>query len=208
MAGDYIHTAGGGKFEYGALDTEVSIDDVAHHLGNIARFAGATMWHYSVAQHSVLVAVILKRQGYDLRAQRMGLLHDAHEFALTDIPTPCQRWITKDVSDGRNFIEEAKERLDDIILPQLTPDWPIAPHEHHMIGCADKLAFLTEANQLFRVRPKWVDENARALNMLPLDIIIPQMYPEQARDSFLAKYRELNDAIDPPSQPVCDAVAA
>ncbi|MCE6957717.1 hypothetical protein LAZ40_01410 [Cereibacter sphaeroides] len=59
---------------------------VAIGLGNCCRFGGQIPEFYSVAQHSVLVALLAPR---DLPAQRMALLHDAEEgFGLPDLPTP------------------------------------------------------------------------------------------------------------------------
>lgn len=70
--------------------TTIRLDTIAHALGNICRFSGHTSPHYSVAAHSVHVACLAHAQigtvGYQL-----GLLHDAHEAYVGDVPTPIKR---------------------------------------------------------------------------------------------------------------------
>lgn len=69
----------------------INIHDIAHALGFTARFQGHTKFFYSVAQHSVFVADLVKKNGGALQTQHAALLHDAHEAYLGDIPTPLKR---------------------------------------------------------------------------------------------------------------------
>lgn len=69
----------------------LSITDIAAGLAKINRFAGATYKPYSVAQHSVHVSVLVKRMGGTWADAMVGLLHDAHEVAVGDIPSPARR---------------------------------------------------------------------------------------------------------------------
>lgn len=66
---------------------DIDIRDIAHHLANECRYAGACPTHYSVAQHSVLVADYF----IDPEEKLAGLLHDAAEAYLKDIPSPVKR---------------------------------------------------------------------------------------------------------------------
>lgn len=65
------------------------MNDVAEQLAQIARFSGATSaGPYSVAQHSVIGADFIFRNGRDRDAAAAFLLHDAHEYVLTDKTSP------------------------------------------------------------------------------------------------------------------------
>lgn len=65
--------------------SQISIDDIAHHLSQINRFNGATSRPYSVAQHSIYVSMLVPDE-----IALFGLLHDAHEAYLGDLNTPLK----------------------------------------------------------------------------------------------------------------------
>lgn len=66
----------------------ITMEAITRGLSNTCRFGGQVRSFYSVAQHSVLVAVLSPQ---DHEAQKYALLHDAEEaFGLPDIPTPLK----------------------------------------------------------------------------------------------------------------------
>lgn len=56
---------------------------------NIARWRGWTKRHYSILEHMVVGAEVMRRLGYSREAQAWFLLHDMHETeVIGDVPTP------------------------------------------------------------------------------------------------------------------------
>jgi 5'-deoxynucleotidase YfbR-like HD superfamily hydrolase len=86
---DWFGTASGRVvYALSPNDFDVNIADIAHSLARQCRFAGhlrQNVWHYSVAQHSVLVSMVCEQ-----RHALHGLLHDAHEAYTQDIIRPLQ----------------------------------------------------------------------------------------------------------------------
>jgi 5'-deoxynucleotidase YfbR-like HD superfamily hydrolase len=74
----------------------VDVEDIAHNLSHQCRFNGGTREHYSVAQHSILVAErvwyrCLHEQPSDpVRHTRRALMHDASEAYLGDVVRPLK----------------------------------------------------------------------------------------------------------------------
>lgn len=62
-----------------------AIEDIAYGLSGVCRFSGQTAFHYSVAEHSIMVAQLTPP-----RIQLHALLHDASEAYMQDIPAPLK----------------------------------------------------------------------------------------------------------------------
>lgn len=145
IAPDWIQTFTGRKFwPLEPREADVDIRDIAHALANMCRFAGHTKEFYSVGQHSLAVASIVPPH-----LAIYGLLHDASEAYLVDIPTPIKQ------HSGFWFYRNAEERLQSTILrrfglPQLDPD------EEVIIKNADLRMLATEARDLLSpLHPEW-----------------------------------------------------
>jgi len=85
---------------------QIFIEDIAHSLAQQCRFSGHTSEFYSVAQHCTMVALkILAATDSPLTAM-CGLLHDASEAYIVDIPSPIKPYL-------RNYFElERRSALD------------------------------------------------------------------------------------------------
>lgn len=62
------------------------MEDIAHGLSMMCRYNGHTRHFYSVAEHSVIVSLLM--QELDLGDPMEGLLHDATEAYMCDMPRP------------------------------------------------------------------------------------------------------------------------
>ena len=79
--GDWFLTYTGRQFwPLDPRPEDICIRDIAHHLSLCCRFNGACRVHYSVAQHSVMVANILPAP-----LRFWGLMHDATEAYVGDM---------------------------------------------------------------------------------------------------------------------------
>lgn len=67
------------------------IQDIAHALAQVNRFNGHTDYPYSVAAHSLNVSRIMEILGAPNPQE--GLLHDATEAYLSDVPAPFKQFL-------------------------------------------------------------------------------------------------------------------
>lgn len=74
-----------------------TLDDIAVGLSRTMRFAGQTPHAYSVLCHTFVVATLLDD---DLKIH--GLLHDAHEAIVGDVPTP---WKTVQHAERERYLD-------------------------------------------------------------------------------------------------------
>jgi hypothetical protein len=143
--GGWIQTYTGGTFtptdpwpSYNSID----IFDIAHALSLAARWTGHTRRHFSVAQHSVLVARWLKEHGYSKSVQLAGLMHDASEAYLTDVARP----VKVQLSDYKV--------IEDMLLSCLLPWAGLNPVLDDAIKVADDCLLVTESRDLLRKPPR------------------------------------------------------
>lgn len=88
-------TYSGLEFSPEIIKTEnITIKDIAHALSMICRFNGHIKNFYSVAQHCMQVSDHLRELGFNNKIQLCGLLHDAAEAYLGDIPTPIKKTLS------------------------------------------------------------------------------------------------------------------
>lgn len=82
----YLSTFTGKKFHpFDPKPDQICIEDIAHGLSLLCRFAGQCPNFFSVAEHCIYVA---NRLPNVLKLE--GLLHDAAEAYLADIPRPLK----------------------------------------------------------------------------------------------------------------------
>ena len=151
---------------------EVDIIDIAHALSQLCRFGGHTRTFYSVAEHCVRVSIACHPT--DALA---GLLHDAAEAYVVDVPRPIKRNLI-----GYREIEGAVHRA---ICERFNIDYGMPGSVH----VADNQLLATEARDLMSLPP-----NAWAPMPPPLSHVIVPLPAPRAKDWFLARFRALTGA--------------
>jgi hypothetical protein len=138
---------------------DVRLADISHALGLMVRFNGHTKCLYTVAEHCVLVAMILRDQGHDAEFQMAGLLHDAAEAYIGDVPTPV-KWAMDTIAltpgTGTWSFREVESRVNRAIGEKFKIN-PDAFHSKSM-KLADQIALSTEARDLLPGGIQWPDE--------------------------------------------------
>ena len=168
---------------------DIEIEDIAHGIARVARWNGQTIGDhpYSVAEHSMLVELILRRLKPKAGpAERLAaLLHDAPEYVIGDMISPFKAAIGLDYKDFEHRLQVAVH-----IRFGLPPD--IAPALAKLIKRADRLSAWFEATQLARFserdaakyfpHPRF--DGAEAIKLKPQST-------NAVKRAFLAKFRQL-----------------
>jgi hypothetical protein len=128
------------------MDEAPTMYDIGVGLGRMPRFAGQVGWFYPVLSHTLTVADLLPEEH-----RLYGLLHDAQESILGDVPTT---WKT---DAARSMEEDLLER----ITLSIGIDWPWPDNAREAVKRADAAALAGEAHALGHVEAeRWwpVDE--------------------------------------------------
>lgn len=169
--GAWIQTFTGLQFwPMDARPEEVDILDIAHSLSMLCRFNGHCRRFYSVAEHAVHVSHVVggEHAGW-------GLLHDAAEAYISDMPQPIKRELP--------WFRTCEERLQAVIAQRFGLPTPMPA----VVKQADMVLLATEKRALMAREPApWEDLPA------PLDpSMIHAWSPERAEQAFLARFHDL-----------------
>lgn len=163
--------------------TDFNISDVAHALSNLCRFGGHTKHFYSVAQHAIMVSDIVgSLTDNDPSLMLWGLMHDATEAYMIDLPTPI-----------KNVMPQYRKR-EDKLMDLLIVAFKLPPHGEakqlpEVVKKADRVALVTEARQLMRRGVS--DWSVEYKTLKPYKVLISNMTPSEAKTAFLTRYSEL-----------------
>lgn len=170
--GSWIATYSGKRFyPLDPRQEDIDINDIIHALSNLCRFGGHCTQFYSVAQHSVLVSLMCAQDD-----ALWGLLHDASEAYIVDVPTPLKR------CNEFEFYREAEKNLMSTICDVFGLDRDEPPS----VKLADKRILATEARDLTMTEGRgW------ATSAEPFEFHIKPWTPDVSRVKFISRLHEL-----------------
>ena len=158
---------------------DIAIEDIAHHLSNQCRFSGAVRFFYSVAEHSVRVSNLL--DDFENPIPLWGLLHDASEAYLVDLPRPL-----KDDEAIGNPYREAEAA----VMRAVCQRFALPEKQPEAVTHADEVMLATEVRDLLHGdRSYW-----KKLRAKPNRTEISPWSPAVAEYEFLKRFRYLGGA--------------
>lgn len=170
--GKWIQTYTGVRF-YPTIPAEadVNIIDIAHALSQQCRYGGHSKVFYSVAEHCVHVSGALPEP-----LRLWGLLHDASEAYLVDVPRPLKQFLK-----GYAAIEEQ-------LMSVIARKYGLAPQMPDEVKLVDQRILMDEKKELLKPL-EW------STDLEPLGVKIECWHPVQAKNVFLNAFYMLTDPL-------------
>ena len=177
--GDWIQTFSGRKFwPIDPRAEDICIEDIAHALSLLCRFAGHCRLFYSVAQHCCLGVIFGKDMLCTRRNKLNFLLHDASEAYLVDLPRPLKR-----SGQFGELYKKYEGKLEVEIAMKFNLDWPMLP----VVREVDTMMLYTERRDLLSLPPEmWLDE------VIPFEDSIVPWTSSKAEETFLNLFEALH----------------
>ena len=175
--GDWMQTRSGRAFY--PLDPrieDIDILDIAWALSMQCRYAGHTRIFYSVAEHCIHVSKAVPEKD-----ALWGLLHDASEAYLVDLPRPIKRMMPD--------YQAAEDFLQGVIAARFYLPWPMPS----AVKDVDHRILLNEQESLMVLPPmSW------NINGVPVPgVAIRGWDPLTAYYEFMQRFNELTQRADP-----------
>lgn len=170
VTGDWIQTFTGKQFWplAPAIDA-IDITDIAHALSMQCRYGGHSKHFYSVAEHSYHVS-----QHVPPEDALWGLLHDATEAYLVDVPRPVKKFLAGYEEIETDLMAAICKRFD------LPVEMPASVHR------ADNMILMDERCALLTKPPaNWNEESAH------LGVNMRFWGPREAELRFLTAFERL-----------------
>lgn len=170
--GPWIHTYREKQFHFqDPRPEEIDVLDIANALSKQCRFAGHTNEFYSVAEHSVYVS-------YMTLDPLQGLMHDASEAYLVDMPSPIKKAMSQYAA--------VEETIMNAIAKKFGFAWPKSEDTDD----ADKAQLIEEAKALLN-NPNWVDDPKYQPLKRKHGIMPMCLAPNDARELFIRRFRQV-----------------
>ena len=147
----------------------ICIEDIAHALSLLCRFAGHCKEFYSVAEHSYRVSYVCPEEH-----ALWGLMHDASEAYCVDVPRPL-----KHMPNMEHYRAHEKR-----VMKAICGWFNMNPVEPLEVKAADMVLLVTEQRDLLK-------NSIPDFNIQPLYGTIHPVTSEQAEDLFLQRFKAL-----------------
>ena len=172
--GEWLQTFTGKQFwPLDPCPEEICIEDIAHALSLQCRFGGHCKEFYSVAEHSWRVSFMC-----DATNALWGLLHDAAEAYLVDLPLPLKHF---------SALGEKYQLVEQRLMVAVCLRFGLEASSSPNVKESDRFMLHWEARDLMSPHPApWAGEGC----LLPAEVIKP-LLPKEAEAAFLERFREL-----------------
>lgn len=150
---------------------QISIADIAKGLSQLCRFSGQARFFYSVAQHSVLVA-----ENCSPAYAFAGLMHDAPEAYLGDVPGPAK------------LLCPDYKKLEQKIYAVIAERFGLKAYIPNAVKDVDVRMLQTERQFVFKHEMKWPLDSE---GIEPFPIPITEWRPDHAEAEFLEAFEKL-----------------
>ena len=161
---------------------QIDIEDIAHGLSMLCRFNGQCTRFYSVAEHSVHAS-----REIDTELALVGLLHDAAEAYLGDVPSPLK----KQLSQFSGF----EEQMEKAVGEKFGIDYKLFAGKE--LKRADVQLLIDEKAVLMVDAPEpWPPGAPETKDPNRIKC----WSPEEAKERFLERFGELTDSFMPSKQ--------
>lgn len=178
-------------YPYAPKPEQFNLEAIAHGLSMQVRFNGHIDHFYSVAQHSVYVSRVTRLR----EAKLWGLMHDAAEYVIGDIPTPVKRYLPPEVDEVEEGIARAIcERFN---VPRSTGiDADVKRADYQLLLEEAMTLHPDRKNNLETWRLK-TDRPITEYHLLNVDPLYFPWPPALAKSQFIAEFQALTQ--DKPS---------
>lgn len=185
-----LETVSGKVVDPENIDPEnIDIHDIAWSLSRISRFSGHTTTEipYNVAQHCVFVANLMIEDGIEDLIVQYGLLHDAAEAYIGDIPSPVKK-----ITALKAVIDPIEDALLKAIYKKYIGYDEITERELKLVKFYDKKAQFIEAHAFMSSRGlHWPGRNDYEITLIDIQKFPTPLSSIDAYKSYIDMFEYL-----------------
>ncbi|MET3505481.1 hypothetical protein [Halalkalibacter oceani] len=128
---------------------EICLEDIVHSLAKACRFGNHLPIHFSVAQHSMICALVARELGCSKKIELYALSHDFSEAYIVDIPRPLKALLP----DYKAIEHKVQNKMYEFVGLE-----PPTEDEKLIIKYIDNLVLYYEGKYLTNNVDGWIEE--------------------------------------------------